>query len=118
MRALILIAMIALLASCKTIKQVEYIDRYHNNVSRDTITRIDRDSIYIKEWQKGDTIYLTKYVERIKYKDKVSIKIDTISVVKESVKTEVQKVVPKWCFIYIIISIIIFFVFLFYIKIK
>lgn len=106
MRAVILIAMIALFASCKTIRQIEYIDRYHNNVSRDTIVQVDRDSIYIKEWQRGDTIYLTKYVERIKYKDRIVIRIDTISVIENSVTTEVKRVIPRWCYVTIILLLL------------
>lgn len=44
-----------------------------------------RDSIYIHEWQRGDTIHLTEYRERIEYRDRLRVdtfyqhKTDTIT---------------------------------------
>lgn len=72
-----LVLLVLLFSSCAT-------KRITNAVTiRDTIriTQHDstivnhRDSIYIKLWQKGDTIYQTEYRERVQYRDR--LRVDT-----------------------------------------
>jgi hypothetical protein len=61
-------------------------------------------------FQKGDTIYDTKYVEKTKYRDRVVVRIDTCyrdsiqTVIKESVKE--KQIVPKWSYFGVVISIL------------
>lgn len=56
---------------------------------RDTI--IKRDSVYIREWMKGDTVFVDRfrdrYVYRDRWRDSIQIKVDSFAV--ETVK-EVQ----------------------------
>ena len=57
---------------------------YKVRVERDSVFR--HDSIYMKEWQKGDTVYRdrdrwhTQYVERIKTDTLYQSKVDSIAV--------------------------------------
>lgn len=63
--------MIGLVAiSCKPIYQTQYIHQI-DSIYRDRI-----DSVFIKEYQKGDTIFLEK--EKFVYEVKEHYKIDTI----------------------------------------
>lgn len=50
---------------------------------RDSI--IHRDSIYVKEWMKGDTVYIEKYKDRYIYRDRWR---DSIKIVRDSVSIE------------------------------
>lgn len=94
------------LSSCATKTKIEYRDRdvvkWQKEVVHDTLINNIHDSIYHTVFQRGDTIYDTKYVEKTKYRDRVVIKTDTcyrdsIQVqIKESV-VEKQKI-PKWCY--------------------
>ena len=88
--AAILAFLACLLVSCKTTKEVqtEYVDRYvHDSIyieRVDTLVKVDvrrdsvllHDSVYVSVFQRADTIYKTKEVW--KYRDRVSIKHDTI----------------------------------------
>lgn len=88
--AAILSFLACLLVSCKTTKEVqtEYVDRYvHDSVfieRIDTLVKVQehrdsiilRDSVFVNVWQSADTIY--KVREVWKYRDRVSIKHDTI----------------------------------------
>lgn len=75
-KSCLLAIIIATLSSCspKIIENVRYVDRYHNTHSIDTIREQRTDSIYIKE--RGDTVFLEKY--RTVYKDRVTIRTDTV----------------------------------------
>ena len=53
---------------------------------RDSI--IHRDSIYVREWMKGDTVYIEKYKDRYIYRDRWR---DSIRVVRDSVAVETIK---------------------------
>lgn len=48
---------------------------------RDTI--ITRDSVYIREWMKGDTIFVEKYKDRYifrdRWRDSIQIKVDSVA---------------------------------------
>lgn len=64
---------------------------------RDSI--IHRDSIYVKEWMKGDTVYIEKYKDRYIYRDRWrdSIKIVRDSVAVETIKeVKVEKPLSWW----------------------
>ena len=50
---------------------------------RDSI--IHRDSIYVKEWMKGDTVFIEKYKDRYIYRDRWR---DSIKIVRDSVSIE------------------------------
>lgn len=90
---LIAILGVLLFAGCKTIERVEYVDRWHENK---VIERVN-DSIFIqqtdtlREYQVGDTIFIEKIKNVVKYKDKIVLKSDTI--VKVETQIEVEKVV-------------------------
>lgn len=90
---LIAILGVLLFAGCKTIERVEYVDRWHENK---VIERVN-DSIFIqqtdtlREYQVGDTIFIEKIKNVVKYKDKIVLKSDTI--VKVEKQIEVEKVV-------------------------
>lgn len=87
-----------LLVSCKSTKEVqtEYIDRYvHDSVlveRIDTLIKVQehrdsvvlRDSVFINVWQSADTIY--KVREVYKYRDRISVKHDTIKDVQVDVR--------------------------------
>lgn len=104
--AIIAILVLLLLSSCATKTKVEYVDRevvkYETKIQHDTLINNVHDSIYHTIFQKGDTIYNTKYVEKIKYRDKMVYKYDTIYrdstqvVVKEN--TIEKRIIPKWCY--------------------
>ena len=87
-----IIAIVALcLASCSP-KIVERVVVQHDTTAvhhRDSI--FTKDSIYIREWLKGDTVHIYEYRDRIIYKDRwrdsIVTKIDSFAV--ETVK-EVQ----------------------------
>lgn len=101
-----IVAIVLFLSSCATRQKIEYVDRdvirYETKVQHDTLIQNIHDSVYHTIFQKGDTIYDTKYKERVKYQDRVVVKTDTfyrdsIQVqIKESV-VEKQKI-PKWCY--------------------
>ena len=111
----ILFALVLLLPACATKTKIEYVDRevvkYNTKYVHDTLTHEVHDSIYHTVYQVGDTIYNVKYVDRIRYKDRVVVKGDTcwrdsIQVIyQQEVKT--KKYIPKWVFIVLPISLLI-----------
>lgn len=115
MLAAIIIAIILIFSSCATKKQIEYVDRevvkYQKELVHDTLIQHTHDSVYHTVFQKGDTIYDTKYVEKTKYRDRVVVRIDTCyrdsvqTVIKESVKE--KQIIPKWCYYLLVFSIIV-----------
>lgn len=104
--AVIVVAIVLMFSSCATKREIQYVDRevvkYETKIQHDTLINNIHDSVYHTVFQKGDTIYDTKYIEKTKYRDRVVVRIDTcyrdsIQVqVKESV-VEKQKI-PKWCY--------------------
>lgn len=98
MTACIVAFLACLLTACKTVHDVrtEYVDRYvHDSIyidKVDTFVRVDvqrdsvllHDSVYVSVFQRADTIYKTREVW--KYRDRVSIKHDTIHDVKIDVQ--------------------------------
>ena len=112
----IIIAMCFLLSSCATKSKIEYVDRevvkYVHSVQHDTLINDVHDSIYHTIFQKGDTVYDTKYVEKTVYKDRIVHHTDTV--LRDSIHTEVKKVtvvkerVPKWCYLSLLCVFLIF----------
>ena len=96
--AAILAFLACLLVSCKTTKEVqtEYVDRYvHDSVfieRVDTLVKVKehrdsvilRDSVFVNVWQSADTIFKVREVFR--YRDRISVKHDTIKDVQTDVR--------------------------------
>lgn len=114
----VFVGVLFMLCSCATRHSVEYVDReivkYETKVQHDTLINNIHDSVYHTVFQKGDTIYDTKYVEKTKWRDRVVYKIDTcykdsISVQVRKSTVEVQKN-PKWCY-YCLVFCVLFAIF-------
>ena len=111
----IIIAIIMLFSSCATKTKIEYRDRevvkYNTSYVHDTTFVEKHDSVYHTIFQKGDTVYDTKYVERTRWRDKIVVKKDTfwrdsiVTIKKETVK-EVTKI-PKLFKIAFVFSILV-----------
>ena len=92
-RVSVLLAIIVLCAGCsqKIIDRV-VIQRDTTTVHhRDTTYR--RDSIYIREYMKGDTVYVDRYRDRYvfrdRWRDSVTVKVDSVAVERiKEVKVE------------------------------
>ncbi len=99
--AIILIfALCGVLCSCRSVRYVEV-----PRVSRDTLrvvqveTRLDsvRDSIFLREFVRGDTVYRVKYVERLRWRDRW--RVDTVHAVRVDsvgVPYPVERKVSLW----------------------
>lgn len=87
-----LLASLLFLASCspKIIEKVhtEYVTQQVHH--RDTITT--KDSVYVKEWMKGDTVYVREYRDRFVYRDRWR---DSIQIKEVHDTTSVEKKVEK-----------------------
>lgn len=115
MRKILLILPLLLLLSCATKTKIEYVDRevvkYETKVQHDTLINNMHDSIFHTIYQQGDTIYNTKYVQKIQYRDRVVEKIDTcykdsVHILNENVVHE-KKIIPNWCYYSLVCWIII-----------
>ena len=78
-----------MLCACCSPKIVERVVVQKDTVQvhhRDTTFR--RDSVHIREWMKGDTVYIEKYKDRYvfrdRWRDSVAVRIDSVTV--ESIK--------------------------------
>lgn len=104
--AAIILFVVMVLSSCATKTKIEYVDRevvkYQKEVVHDTLLQHTHDSVYHTIFQKGDTVFNTKYVEKTRWRDRVVVKIDTCyrdsiqTVIKESVKE--KQIIHKWCY--------------------
>jgi glycerol-3-phosphate cytidylyltransferase-like family protein len=104
-----------MICSCATQKSIKYVDRevikYQKEFVHDTLVQHTHDSVYHTVFQKGDTVYNTKYVEKTRWKDKVVYRTDTCyqdsirTIIKESVKE--KQITPKWCYYLLVFSIIV-----------
>lgn len=111
---LVVVVLCFLLCSCATKTKIEYVDRevvkYRTSLLHDTIINNVHDSIYHTIFQKGDTVFDTKYVEKTKYVDKYIFRCDTVY--KDSIevqtqkerKTVIKRVIPNWCYYSLVIS--------------
>ena len=91
-RGAVLVLLLAVCASCSP-KIVERIVVQHDTTTvhhRDTTFR--RDSVYIREWMKGDTVYIEKYKDRYVFRDRWR---DSVSVREVHDTTSVEVKVEK-----------------------
>ena len=91
-RGAVLVLLLAVCASCSP-KIVERIVVQHDTTTvhhRDTTFR--RDSVYIREWMMGDTVYIEKYKDRYVFRDRWR---DSVSVREVHDTTAVEVKVEK-----------------------
>lgn len=92
-----LIAILFLLCSCTTPTKIEYVDRevvrYVTKIQHDTLIKHTHDSVYHTVFQKGDTVYDTKYVEKTRWRDRIVERHDTCW--RDSVVTEYKETVKE-----------------------
>lgn len=107
-KVLLLIILLPLLFSCRTAKDLEKNTEIKEIIKErhDTLMVHTRDSIYFSVIQKGDTVFNTKYIEKIKYIDRTVIQNDTIYQEKEVIKEKkvIKKHVPSWCWWLLLIN--------------
>lgn len=93
----LVVVFISIVCSCATKKKIEYVDRevtkYKIQVQHDTLINNTHDSIYHTIYQKGDTVFDTKYIERLKYKYINNNQRDTLW--RDSIITEIKEVVTE-----------------------
>lgn len=102
----VFVGILFVLCSCATRHSIEYVDRevvkYETKVQHDTLINNIHDSVYHTVFQKGDTVYDTKYVEKTKYRDRIVYQTDTMyrdSIQTQIKETTVEKIkIPKWCY--------------------
>lgn len=99
--AIILIfALCGVLCSCRSVRYVEV-----PRVSRDTLRVVQvetlrdsvRDSIFLREFVRGDTVYRVKYVERLRWRDRW--RVDTVQAVRVDsvgVPYPVERKISRW----------------------
>lgn len=85
-------------AGCATRNKIEYVDRdvvrYEKQIYHDTLINNFHDSIFQTVYQKGDTVFSVKYVEKVKYTNKYVYQRDTVW--RDSIKVEYkEKIVEK-----------------------
>lgn len=96
---LLLLILLPCLPSCSP-KIVEKVVYQHDTTTvhhRDSIFR--KDSVYVKEWMKGDTVYIDRFRDRYIYKDRWrdSIRVVCDSVAFETIKeVKVEKPLSWW----------------------
>ena len=97
---ILIIALCGVLCSCRSVRYIEV-----PRVSRDTLrvvqveTRRDsvRDSIFLREFVRGDTVYRVKYVERLRWRDRW--RVDTLCAVRVDsvgVPYPVERKISRW----------------------
>ena len=113
-KILCLIVTVLLFVGCATKNKIEFRDRdvykYITSVQHDTLINNIHDSVYNNIFTRGDTVYNIKYKERIAYRDRIVLRNDTIK--KDSIQTQykentiIKNKIPKWCWILLVINII------------
>lgn len=113
-KILCLMITVLLFMGCATKSKIEYRDRdvlkYITSTRHDTLINNVHDSVYNNIFTRGDTVYNVKYKERISYRDRIVLRNDTIK--KDSIQTQykestiIKKEIPKWCWILLVINII------------
>lgn len=85
------------LTSCSTKRVVEYRDRdvnhYITNTIHDTLINQTFDSVYFEVKVKGDTVFATKYKEKIRWRDRIVERHDTCW--KDSIVTHDREIVKE-----------------------
>lgn len=86
-----------IMVSCKTRKQIEYVDRevikYVTQVRHDTLREHTTDSVYLEVIQRGDTVYKNKTKEVIRWRDRFIVQTDTCW--RDSIRTEYKEQVKE-----------------------
>ena len=110
----VIIIALLFLSSCATKSRIEYrdrdVNRYITNVVHDTLREKIHDSVYVSVMQKNDTVFVTKYKESIRFKDKIVEKHDTCW--RDSIETQYREITkevtkyPKTYWLFMAISII------------
>ena len=105
---------VLLFVGCATKSKIEFRDRdvfkYITSVQHDTLVNNIHDSVYNNIFTRGDTVYNIKYKERVAYRDRIVLRNDTIK--KDSIQTQykentiIKNKIPKWCWILLVINII------------
>lgn len=101
--ALCVIMTLLLCVSCSTHTKIEYRDRdvnhYITQVVHDTLREHTSDSTYHSIIERNETVYVTEYHERTKWRDRVVEKHDTLwrdSIATEYIEKEKEvRYVPK-----------------------
>lgn len=106
MKNILIVLIVLVFASCATKKEVEYVDRVVVETMHDTLISNVHDSVFHTIYQKGDTIYNTKYVEKTKYKDRIVVKTDTCYLDRVQIREVEKKIIPKWCYYSLLITIV------------
>ena len=99
---------------CRPQKEIQYVDRevikYVNQIKHDTLISNIHDSVYHTIFQKGDTVYNTKYVSKIQYRDRIIEHTDTLYMDSLSVEYKEKVVektkIPNWCYYSLVFSFI------------
>jgi len=118
--AIVLWVMLLLMSSCRAQKEIQYVDRevvkYETKIQHDTFINISHDSIFYSVFQKGDTVYETKYIEKTAWKDKYiychdTLYRDSIQVQNKEIIKEVTKIpqiyhLAMWICIFLITYLI------------
>lgn len=77
----LILILVLLFSSCATKTRIEYRDRdvnhYINKEVHDTLVERITDSVFLETKQSGDTIYITKYKEKTRWKEKIVERHDT-----------------------------------------
>lgn len=95
--AVAVVLLSVLFSSCVTKTKVEYRDRdvnhYITNTVHDTLVDKTTDSVYFEKIVSGDTVFLTKYKERTRWRDRTVERHDTCW--RDSVVTEYRETVRE-----------------------
>lgn len=93
---LVLCVVISLLCGCKTkyvaVPEVHTLDSIVTRWRTDSVWQ--HDSVYIKEYVKGDTVYITKCSTKYKYRDRIMrdtaivVRRDSVQLVSPQTQTE------------------------------
>lgn len=95
---ILIIVLSAVVSSCKT----QSFTQHHENDSVRVQTRIDsiyiyeRDSVFVDRYVKADTVFLTRTIERVKYKDAIRLQHDTIMQTKTETIVQPQPYIPTY----------------------
>lgn len=91
------IAFVLMCTSCATRTKIEYrdrvVDNYITQVVHDTLQEQSSDSVYHEVIVRNDTVYNTKYKEKIKYRDRIVERHDTCW--RDSVAVEYKETVKE-----------------------
>lgn len=107
------IAIVIIFSSCATKTKIEYRDlnNYVMKDVHDTLTHVQHDSVWVEIVTKKDTVFYTKYKERIEYRESIVEHVDTCwnekVVTKYEEKVVKQTKIPKIFWISFVFSIIV-----------